>query len=75
MELQPHNSTDFLTSFSSLIPDGELGSILRWHGPAKRSPATVSASKIVSALVFQLPAYLRPLLWGVCLFGTACGKV
>lgn len=47
-------ATDFLTSFSQLISTARLGSILRYHGPIKRSPAIVSASKIVQALVFHL---------------------
>lgn len=54
MEQQSHCAIDFRTAFSSLISNRQLGSILRWHGPAKRSPARVSASKILSALVFHL---------------------
>lgn len=48
------SSTDFLTAFSMLISNARLGAILRFHGPAKRSPAKVPAACIVRALVFHL---------------------
>jgi hypothetical protein len=54
MRQKSRSSADFLTSFSKLISSARLGSILRCHGPAKRSPAIVSAGKIVQALVFHL---------------------
>jgi hypothetical protein len=54
MQQKSRPSSDFLTAFSTLISNVRLGSILRCHGPAKRSPATVPASCIVRALVFHL---------------------
>lgn len=48
------SSTDFLSAFRTLISNACLGAILRHHGPSKRSPARVSASCIVKALVFHL---------------------
>ena len=48
------SSTDFLSAFRTLISNACLGAILRHHGPTKRSPARVSASCIVKALVFHL---------------------
>ena len=46
--------TNFLSAFSALISNARLSSILRCHGPARRSPAKVAASSIVRALVFHL---------------------
>ena len=54
MQQKSRSSTDFLSAFSTLISNVRLGSILRCHGPAKRSPAIVPASCIVRALVFHL---------------------
>lgn len=54
MQKKSQASTDFLTTFSKLISNARLSSILRCHGPAKRCPAKVSASSIVRALVFHL---------------------
>jgi hypothetical protein len=54
MQQKSRSSSDFLTAFSTLISNACLGSILRRHGPAKRSPATVPAICIVRALVFHL---------------------
>ena len=54
MQQKSRSSTDFLTAFSTLISNARLGSVLRCHGPAKRSPAKVPASCIVRALVFHL---------------------
>ena len=54
MQQKSRSSTDFLTAFSTLISNARLGSILRCHGPAKRSPAIVPAICLVRALVFHL---------------------
>lgn len=54
MPQKSHSPSCFLSAFSALISNSLLGSILRFHGPRKRCPATVSAANIVRALVFHL---------------------
>lgn len=54
MPTTSHKSVSFLRAFSNLISNATLGSILRFHGPRKRSPITVPATHIVQAMVFHL---------------------